>query len=90
MEQTLEQKILGILNDDKNFTYSQLFEEDVFAPDKAVKELHKLFIQEKIDLINSIFTDGIGNLDDACSKDDLVKEYFYKIKTLTNQLNQLK
>jgi hypothetical protein len=56
MEQTLEQKIFGILNDDKNFTYSQLFEEDVFAPDKAVKELHKLFIQE----IEKAFDAGIA------------------------------
>jgi hypothetical protein len=78
MEQTLEQKILGILNDDKNFTYSQLFEEDVFTPDKAAKELHKLFIQEKINLLEKIKYGLIQR--------GVINVY---IEELTNQLNQL-
>jgi hypothetical protein len=54
MEQTLEQKIIGILQSfEDNVTELDTAIDNFKYPDLA-KELHKLFIQEKIDLLERL------------------------------------
>ena len=42
------------------------------------KEHTKLSIQFAIEVLKKIFTDGCGNYDDVCSKDDFIREYINK------------
>ncbi len=61
----------------------------IYGTYPAAKECVKICLEEQIDLLNSIFQDGMGEIDENCTKDDLIEEYKHKINSLITQLEKL-
>lgn len=55
-------------------------------PNKEYKKYVEISIRFAISILNDIFTDGNGEIDDCCSKDDLTEEYLRVINELKQQL----
>jgi len=53
---------------------------------EAANAIEKLFIEEQIKLLDDVFGDGLGNIDDNCSKDDLIEQYQSAKTQLTQKL----
>ncbi len=53
------------------------------------KYVKKLIIKSQINVLNELFQNGLGELDDNCSKDDLIENYHQIIKEKKRQLKEL-
>lgn len=71
----------------------ELFEEPLNLEEGSIeydflKVLKKAQLEFAIDVLEEIFTNGCEDIDDNCSKDDLVKEYIVKIQELKTYLDE--
>lgn len=76
---TLNDKIIKLLNKD-NVWQANEFSPPDFSEEEAANEIEKLIIQEKIDLIDSLDIDTVGNL---------IKSIVSKRNELLGKLNTL-